>query len=143
MSNPIRGHIFEPTNLVVAVGGSIYHFDPTNFDDPATGSSYSYRVEDVGRLRTPTIRRIGLIYRDLGSVTLTFTLTGSNDSGQPVSASTTATFGGNADSKLYVKLVDLTLTAQLLQLSISRAAGGGPMALCSVSLIGEVEEVTL
>lgn len=119
-------------------------FDTTNFDDPLVSSAYSFRMEDVVLQRVPTIRRVVLAYHDIGKATIGVTIKGTNDDGDPVSASTTVTIGSaEATGNLLTKFVDLELTAFRPQTSINRTAGAGPLSIATVTLCGEVEEVTL
>jgi hypothetical protein len=120
-------------------------FDPTQgFDDDENDSSYTFRVEDIGPYRTPTVRRVILSYTDLGEVEIGLTLTGTNDLQEVVSKSATITLGNNpATNKILTQKVDLMLTAMNQQLSIERAAGAGPLSLTKVWMIGEVEEVKI
>lgn len=125
--------------------GTIDTFNSTNFNDPLQGSSYSYRVEDVFPNRVPTVRRVALTYRDLGTATITLTLTGTDDNQTVQTASATVTIGNAVPTNvLMVKLVDIELTAFRPQLTISRAANGGPMSITRATMMGQVEtQVTL
>ena len=146
-----NGGLFAPTYYLMipmqnsATGTcSLYTYDPTSFDDTTDGGYYKYRVEDVSLLRVPTVRRVGIIYRDLGLAKFTVTLTGTNDQRQVVSNSVVVQIGNSiATNALLTILVDITLTAFRPQLSFSRNAGDGPLSIVSATLIGEVEEVSL
>jgi hypothetical protein len=120
-------------------------FDPTQSNnDELNESSYTFRVEDFGPFKTPTVRRVILSYLDLGEVTLTLTLTGCNDNQEVVSEDTEITIGNNPPTNaILTQKVDLQLTAMNQQLNIYRAPDAGPMSLTKVWLIGEVEEVKL
>jgi len=127
-----------------ATGTGIGAFVTSNFNDPIQGSSYAYRIEDVDINRYPTVRRVILTYRDLGKATITVTLTGTNDNAQIVSNSVTIFIGNTVPTNtLITRLVDLTLSAFRPQLSISRAANGGPVSITRATILGESEEVTL
>jgi hypothetical protein len=136
--------LFVPTSASDTGASFISIFDPSNFNDTVDGSSYSWRSEDIVPGRVPTVRRIILIYTDLGSATITATITGTNDNGNIVTASAQFNIGTSAASgAILTKFIDLTLTAFRPQLSISRAAGGGPVSIVEAVLIGEVEEAVL
>lgn len=130
-------------------GGSniFFPFSTTGGNDPNTGSSYTFRTEDVLVGRVPTIRRIVLSYINVGVVTLTFTLAGTNDLGTIITQTTTKTIG-KATGLAYnpnptIALIDLQLTAYCPQLTISRAANGGGFVIVSVLLTGTVEDQEL
>lgn len=136
MLNPFTGAI------------ALYDFDPNaGFNDPVNPSVYSFRVEDIIHGRTPTISRIIVTYRDLGFVTPIFTLSGTDDSGkvQSISTGTNAIIFGNAvpTVKLITQLISLSLTAQNLQLTITRPAGSGPLSIAKVTICGRVENQKL
>lgn len=129
-----------------------YHaFDPTmGFNDPLAASTYSWRYEQfsgsegsVGSFNQPTIRRLILTFRDLGRVTVTFTLTGCNDKGEVVTNSTSLGFGSaTPTNRLLVTPVDIVLTCQIPQLSVRREANDGPLSIVQVVMLGEVEVAT-
>lgn len=119
-------------------------FDTTDFDDPNAASSYSWRAEDIAVARVPTVRRVILVYTDLGVAKITVTLSGTNDLNNVISASQTVTIGtSGASGAQLTAFVDVALTAFRPQLTISRAAGGGPLSIVSATLTGEVEKSTL
>ncbi len=119
-------------------------FDPTSFDDPDDAASYSWRAEDIAIDRVPTVRRVILQYRDLGLATITVTVSGVNDTGNAVSSSSVVKLGTSGASGLIMTaFVDLTMTGYRPQLSISRAAGAGPVSIVAATMVGEVEDVTL
>lgn len=131
---------------VQAFSGAIYVgvYNYANFNDPNDGSSYSYRQEDIAVGRVPTVRRVVLVYRDLGIAKITIQLSGVNDNGQLVTASAPFTIGTAAASTNNLTLLaDVTLTAYRPQLTISRAANAGPVSIISATIVGEVEQVTL
>ena len=118
--------------------------DVESFDDIFDGSSYSYRVEDIGIERVPTVRRVLLVYRDLGLATVTVKLEGTNDNREVVSKSVQKQIGNSIPTrKLLSALVDVQLTCFRPQLTVSRVARGGPFSIISASMVGEAEEVTL
>jgi hypothetical protein len=120
----------------------LWAFDPLfGFNDPVNPSVHSFKVEEVAHGRTPTISRLIVTYRDLGVLKITFTLTGSNDAGEIVSATTGEVTLGNANptNKLLTKILAPTLTAQNLQLAMFRAANAGPLSITKITLAGRVE----
>jgi hypothetical protein len=125
-----------------------FAFDPAGgFNDPLASSFYSFKVEDVIQGRTPTISRVIVTYRDLGPVTAVFTLTGTTD-GQQVAGGLngngsmqTVQMGNQlATGKLMTIVIGITLTAQNLQLTVTRAAGAGPLSIAKVLMCGHVED---
>lgn len=136
--------LFFPVKDISSGLSYIGYFDVNNSNDSKDDSSYSYRAEDIALLRQPTVRRVGLVYRDLGAAAITITLSGTNDQAQVVSQSVTAQIGNTIPTNdLMIKLVDIQLTAFHPQLTISRAAGAGPVCITSATIIGEVEEQQL
>jgi hypothetical protein len=124
-----------------------YAFDPAGgFNDLIASSFYAFKVEDVLQGRTPTISRVIVTYRDLGLVTVVFTLTGTLDNqvvgGLTGNGSMQSVVMGNilATGKLMTIIVGITLTAQNIQLMITRAAGAGPLSIVKVLLCGRVED---
>ena len=123
-----------------------YAFDPAGgYNDPSAGAFYSFKVEDVLQGRTPTVGRVIVTYRDLGLVTAVFTLTGTLDN-QVVGGLTgpgsmqVVTMGNQlATGKLMTIIVGITLSAQNIQLMITRAAGAGPLSIAKVLMCGRVE----
>jgi hypothetical protein len=120
-----------------------YAFDPASgFNDTTDASSHSYRVEEIIAGRTPTVSRLIVTYRDLGPVIATFSLSGTTDSQTVVSNSVSLNLGNPIPTgKLMTVVIGLTLTAQNLQLTVSRGAGAGALSLAKVVLCGRVEMV--
>lgn len=122
---------------------ALYAYDPTlGFNDPANGSSYFYKVEEVVPGKTPTVNSLTLVYRDLGLAIVTFNLTGTNDNQQVVSATTGPLLIGNLvpTGRIMTRNnIGLTLTAQNLQLSWVRGANAGPVSIVKVIMTGQVE----
>jgi len=136
--------LFVPTQSVNGGPAYISTFLPNDWNDPTDGSSYSYRMEDVIVGRVPTVRRLFVVYRDLGLATVTFTVSGTNDNAQVVSQSQTKTLGNpNPTGALLSAFFDIALSAYRPQVSHSRAAGSGPLSIVSVTIIGEVEDTSL
>ena len=122
---------------------TMYTFDPTNFNDPNSGSFYDWKVEDVIAGRTPTINRVIISYRDLGVASLFVNLSGTNDTGKAVNASKTISIGNAVPLGIILTtLVGISLSGQNLQLSIVRAANAGPVSITKVRMEGKVETTT-
>lgn len=136
--------LFVPTSASDTGASFISIFDPSNFDDPDDPSSYSWRSEDLVVARVHTVRRVALVYTDLGVATITVTVTGTDDNGSVVTTAQKVKIGtpGASGNQLTI-LVDLQLAAYRPQLSVSRVAGGGPVSIVSASLIGEVDNSSL
>lgn len=138
--------LYPMLNQVTGIVG-FFAFDPSGgFDDPQASSFYNFKQEDVIQGRTATISRVIVTYRDLGPSKAVFVLTGTQDN-QVVGGLTGATSMqvvslGNvlATGKLMTKFVDMSLTGQNLQLSVIRAAGGGPISITKVLMCGRVED---
>jgi hypothetical protein len=139
-----------PVRTVPLNTTAVYAFNPlAGFNDIINPSFYAFRVEEVIAGRTPTISRIILTYRDLGIVTVTFSLFGTNDAGQIVSAltmpsqasaSTTIVLGNSvATNRLLTKIIGIQLTAQNIQLTIQRGAGAGALSISEIRLCGRIE----
>jgi hypothetical protein len=139
-------------NAVTGVCG-LFAFDPLfGFNDPINSSSYSFKVEEVQHGRTPTISRIIVTYRNLGIVTVSFIITGTNDStGEDFSATLKATIGTTVPTnRLRTTLFDannsqstLPITGQNLQLTVRREANAGPLSIAKITLCGRVERQEL
>jgi hypothetical protein len=133
-----------------AASGAIgyYAFDPSQgFNDPVNPSVYKFKVEQIIPGRIPTISRMILTYRDLGQVTATFALAGTTDQGKvvgngtPPASSATVTIGNIIPTGVLMTTVQgLVLSAQNLQLSITRRPGAGALSIASIVLCGRVEK---
>jgi hypothetical protein len=129
--------------VILSPGGAFYKFDPTSFNDAASGSFYNWKVEDVIAGRTPTIRRVIISYRDLGVASLFVKLTGTTDGGKAVNVSKTITIGNTVPLNIiFTTIVGILLTGQNLQLSVVRAANAGPVSITKVRIEGTVETTT-
>jgi hypothetical protein len=141
------GLTYFPVEAVVGGAPAIGTFDTVvssgGFNDAVQGSTYSYRQEDVEPNRVPTVRRVIVTYRDLGAATMTVTVNAINDNGANVTASKTQAIGGVNPGALCVSFFDLVVTGFHPQLTISRAANGGPISWTRAVMVGESEEVTL
>ena len=123
------------------VAQGLYAFDPgAGFDDAVDGSSYTYRVEEIAVGRKPTVSRLFVTYLDLGEVTVTFTLVACQDDQTVVTNSATVVLGNATPTGNYLtREVDLPLSGMNMQLSWSRAAGAGPLAIAKIKMTGTVE----
>lgn len=136
--------LFMPTSSPDGSQSYIGIFDVSNFNDPTDGRLYTYRQEDIIVGRVPTVRRIILVYRDTGVLSVTVTVQGTDDNGQKVSQSVKVQIGTTSASlQLLTKFVDIELTAFRPQPLLSQNAGDGPLDIVSLTMIGSVEEVTL
>jgi len=130
------------TSVLTGQSG-FFAYDPSlGFNDLVNLSQYFYKVEEVVPGKIPTVNCLYIQYRDLGKVTLTFTLTGTDDNQTIVSVSTVVTLGNTVATGRIMTLpsVGLSLTAQNLQLSFLRAAGAGKLAIIKLILKGQVEQ---
>jgi hypothetical protein len=124
---------------------AFYSFDPSfGFNDATASGFYAFKMEEIIPGRVPTVRKIIVVYRDLGLATVGFFLTGTlftAPSGQQlVSNSTTVTLGtASKTGRLMTALVDLELTAMDMQLTINRAANAGPVSIVKIIMCGQVE----
>jgi hypothetical protein len=135
-----------PCQSILDGSTSYYAFDPTQgFDDPNTICKYSWRVEQAGVPGVQfTIRRLLVTYRDLGRVSLRFTLTGGNDIGGVVSNSVAVAWGNKtATNQLFTTLVSLTNTALDQQLSVVKMGGEGPLSIAQVIMVTDQPETTV
>lgn len=136
--------LFVPVQNQTTNGCNIFSYDLSNYNDPVDGSSFSYRCEDIKLHRVPTVRRVILVYRDIGQCNITITLTAVNDNQTIVTASQGVTLGNASPTfQLMTMMVDISLTGYRPRLSISRAAGAGSLAIVSATMCGEIEETTL
>ena len=151
-----NGGVFAATQLAlypctnIVSGLTEYRtFDPTQFpNDPNLSSFYSWRVEQIGgQYRNPTIRKLLWSFFDMGQVSVVWTLTGVTENQQVISSSTGIGVG-NAAPTLAVMTVEIDIfggvfTGMNLQLSVTKAAGAGPLSILKVAIIGEVEDTSL
>ncbi len=139
--------------LNIVTGLSEYRtFDVTQpANDPANPSSYSWKVEQFKAYRNPTIRKILWTFKDVGQVSVTWTLTGTNENQQVVTAQTSLGVG-NAAPTMAIMTVGIDVfgssgqsgfTAMNMQLSVSKAPGAGPLSVLKVVLVGEIEDNVL
>jgi hypothetical protein len=127
-------------------------WDPTQgFNDPLASSEYFWRYEQIpgmegssGGFRQPTIRRLIVTFRDLGQVTTTWTITGSNDLGQVVSKSVGIGWGNKVPTfRLMTVAINIVLTCMMPQISVFRDKNAGPLSIAQMFPVGEVEATKL
>lgn len=122
----------------------LYAFDPLfGFNDPVNASMHSYKMEEVMHGRTPTITRLLVTYRDLGTVKVTFVFSFTDDSGATQSSSIEATLGNpQQTNKLITKMLfpNSAITGQNIQLTVNRAANAGALSIVKVTLCGRIEK---
>jgi hypothetical protein len=129
-------------------------FDPTDFNCEED-VTYFFKQEDIEVGRVVTIHKVLIVYRMIGQVKFTLTLNGflesvksSNEdpsqTGRFVSKSVPVTFGLGLgkipDKKLHTRSVDIKLTCERPQISISRLANSGPLAITKVIMCGTADE---
>jgi hypothetical protein len=134
---------FYPCQSLLDGSTWYYTFDPTQgFNDPNSPSQYFWRTEQMKAYRNPTIHNLLVTYRDLGPVTVTFTIAGGDDNGNPISQSAPVTWGNNPSTKkLYTTQVNILFTGQNPQLSVLRQPGAGCLSIVSVVMSGECEDI--
>jgi hypothetical protein len=127
-------------------------WDPTQgYNDPLASSEYFWRYEMIpgmegssGGYRQPTIRKLIVTYRDLGQVTMTWTITVSNDLGQSVSKSVGVSWGNKIPTgRLMTTKVDIVATGMMPQISVFRDKNAGPLSIVQMFPVGEVETTRL
>jgi hypothetical protein len=130
----------------------LFAFDPLfGFNDAVNSSLHSFKLEEIQHGRTPTIARIIVTYRNLGLVTVSFIITGTNDAGEDFLATLKATIGSvKPTNRLRTTMFDsnnsqstLPITGQNLQLTVFRAANAGPLSISKITLAGRVEKQEL
>jgi len=129
---PVFGNSVGPAGFVT--------LDPTNFNDPNSGSSYSWKVEDIAAGRTPTINRLIISYKDLGQVTITVLISGTDDQQKDILYQQSVPLGTiGASGTIKTVVVGVDLTGQNLQLTITRAINAGPLCITKIRMEGRVE----
>lgn len=131
-----------PMTSIVTGQTALYAYDPgLGYNDPSNPSNYFYKVEEVVPGKTPSTNDLIVYYRDLGLVTVTFTVTATLDDQTIVSNSAKVTLGNQvATGRIMMRAsIGLSITGQCLQLSWSRAANAGNLALVKLILCGTVE----
>lgn len=133
-------YAFDPGNWLGLLPGETPAPSAAGFNDQVDGSSYSYRVEEIAVGRKPTVSRLFVTYIDRGQISVTFTLTACQDNQTVVTNSATVVLGNLVPTfALLTKEVDLLLSGMNMQLSWSRAAGSGELAIAKIKMIGNVE----
>jgi len=112
-------------------------------NDPIFPSSYAWKVEQFEDYRNPTVTAIIWTFTDLGRVSVTWTLTYVNED-QEVEAKSTSLSVGNLvpTGKIMTVRADILATGMNFQLSVSKAAGAGPLSIVKVKLWAAIEEGT-
>jgi hypothetical protein len=146
VSTTSRVTLYPMLNVATGIV-SFFAFDPAGgYDDPSASSFYSFKVEDVQQGRTPTVSRVIVTYRDLGQVMVVFTLTGTLDNqvvgglNGPGSMQVIQLGNQLATGKLITVILGITLSAQNIQLTVTRAAGAGPLSIAKVLMCGRCED---
>jgi hypothetical protein len=119
-------------------------YDPTNFNCEEN-CIYNFKMEDVKPGRSIDVHKVYIQYRDIGKVTVSFTVTATlydrvKDVSKIVVKTVPKTFGGKADNNIYSKFIDLKITGERPQLSILRKANAGPLAIITAMLVGNSSE---
>jgi hypothetical protein len=141
ISQTSRISSYPMVNVATGLAG-LYAFDPTQgYNDAVNPANYFFKVEEVVPGKVPTVNKLIIVYRDLGLVTVTFTLTATNDDQKIVSNSTSVILGNlQATGRIMTRNdIGFTLSGQNQQLSLSRAPGAGNLALVKLILCGTVE----
>lgn len=142
ISSNSRISAYPMINTQTGIAG-LYSFDPAiGYNDLNNPSNYFYRVEQIVPGKTPTVNGLIITYRDLGPVIVTFNLSATNDLGKVVTQTTGPLSLGNSPATgriVTLNNVGLTLTGQNFQLSFTRAAGAGQLAIVSIIMSGTVE----
>lgn len=138
-----RVSAYPMVNVLTGQSG-LYAFDAPQggFNDLTNPSNYFYRMEVIVPGKTPTVNSLIVEYRDLGIVGVTFNLTGTNDDQKIVSATSGLIVLGNLIPTVRImtrNAIGITLSAQNLQLSWTRAAGAGALSICRIIMCGTVE----
>jgi hypothetical protein len=156
ISNPSPPPATETTSLLQVfryllvpslgtTGKVLSYYNAGVFDDSADAATYIYKAEDIIADRVPTTRRVIVTYIDIGVATLHVTVNAVNDNGVLVTQQAAITIGTvGASGLLATAYADLAVTGYRPQITLFRAAGGGPIAISHVVATGTIEkEVTL
>jgi hypothetical protein len=137
-------YLFVPTQPSSSGNAYIGVFASTNYNDQGDGSTYFYRQEEIIVGRVHHVRRIILVYRDIGLATITVGVQGPDDNNVVQIASQAITIGSaQATSNLLTATVDLSIACYRPQPFITRAAAAGPVSVISLTLIGEADDSSL
>lgn len=134
---------FFPCQSLIDGSTWYYTYDPKQgYNDPNSACQYSWRVEQMKSYRNPTIHNLLITYRNLGPVTATFTISGCDDDGKPLSQSSTASWGNSPSTfKICTTQVNILFTGQNPQLSVYRAPGAGCLSIIGIVMAGECEDI--
>lgn len=126
-------------------GKVLSYYDAAVLNDSADSATYVYKAEDIIADRVPTTRRVVITYLDLGVATLSVSVTAINDNGVVVNQQVSVTLGtAAATGVLATAYADLAVTGYRPQVTLFRAANGGPIAISHVMATGTIEkDVTL
>jgi hypothetical protein len=138
--------VFFPCYSLVDARSVFCTLNPLNgYNDPINGSFYFWRVEQVKPYQQYTIRRIVFTFRDMGQVSVTWTLSAVTDAMEVVTKQNFIGFGNKVPTyrEMTIK-ADLILTGMNMQLSVYRAPNAGPLSLIQVMPVGQMDsKVTL
>lgn len=122
----------------------VYEFDnfftiwePNSFDTEEA-AELDFRQEQLAEGKKAFIKRIRLFYRDIGSFTVTATVTVLNNDNTFSSVFKQLVVTGLNDNKLKRKFFDLRITGMNPQLVLTRNANSGPFSIVSITLLGEL-----
>lgn len=123
---------------------AFFAYDTTDFDCEED-CVYNFKMEDVKIGRVCDIHKVYFQYRDIGKVTMTWTVSAyllNRTTGKESfpSKSKTVTVGGLSDNKIHSKFVDLKITGERPQLSLLRKANNGPLAIITAMFVGNMSE---
>lgn len=126
-------------------GKVLSYYDVASLNDVDDASTYVFKSEDVIADRVPTVRRVIITYFDLGVASLNVTVSGVNDQGAYVFAQTVVSIGTVATTGvLATAYADLSVTCYRPQITLTRPANAGSVAISHVVATGTVEkDVTL
>jgi hypothetical protein len=122
-------------------GKVLSYYDTTSFNDTVDACTYIFKAEDIIADRVPTTRRVMITYIDLGVATLFVTVSAVNDNGFIVTQQVSVTIGTvGASGLLSTAYFDLAITGYRPQVSLTRAANGGPVFISHVMATGTIEK---
>lgn len=111
--------------------------ESASFDTEEAGE-LDFRQEQLEEGKKAFIKRIRLFYRDIGSFTVTATVTVLNNDNTFSSIFKQLVVVGLNDNKLKRKFFDMKITGMNPQLVLTRNANSGPFSIVSVTLIGDL-----
>jgi hypothetical protein len=124
--------------------GSIYTYDVEDFDCEKD-AIYKFKVEELTVGRNVTVKKIILIYRNIGECTINVGVeaysTLKEIKKRYIQVSRKLKIGFSpADKKLYTKEVDLVITGERPQGFVIHKAHSGPFSGVSFTMIGKMQE---